>query len=477
MISKKTMALIAGPLFALLFAGLLSLSTSISSEAIICAGISFWTALWWMLEPVPIPVASLLPLALFPLFGILSHEQIASAYGHKLILLLMGGFMMSTAMERSGAHLRVANILLRFVGTNSPRRIVLGFMIASAFLSMWISNTATSLMLLPIAIAVISNKKQEFLTVPLLLGVAYGASIGGIATPVGTPPNAVFMAHYEELLLDPAYADLVTQFHLTPITFLGWMKIGLLGVVLFLPIAWLFLTRNLPKSTKQNIIIADLGVWTKAERRTLLVFGIVIAAWIFRANPAGGWSAWLNLPSAWDSTVALLGVILFFVVPNGKGEQLLDWPTALKIPWGLLILFGGGLAIGKAFGASGLSAAIGSALVGITTLPLVLMFAIIALVVTFATELTSNTATTSLLMPLLAGTALAATIDPQLLMIPAALSASFAFMLPVATPPNAVIFGSGRIQIHKMAREGIVLNLIGAIIVVAIMILLQKGFL
>ena len=230
---SQTYALIASPLAGLVLGAVIMWTTSLPTSAAICAGVSLWTALWWVLEPVPIPVASLLPLALFPLFGVLSHEQVAAAYGHKLILLLMGGFVMSTAMERSGAHRRVAGILLRFVGTRSPSRLVLGFMVASAFLSMWISNTATALMLLPVAMAVVGEEEQP-LTIPLLLGIAYGASIGGIATPVGTPPNAVLMAHYEELIHDPAYADLVLRFGLEPLTFLGWMKIGLVGTVVLL---------------------------------------------------------------------------------------------------------------------------------------------------------------------------------------------------------------------------------------------------
>lgn len=438
--------------------------TDLPAPAVATAVISTLTAVWWVLEPIPVPVTSLLPLALLPMAGVLSHDEVAGAYGHKLILLLFGGSVMSTALERSGAHRRIALAIVRAVGAGSPRRLVLAFLLASAVLSMWISNTATALMLLPVALAVVGDEPDEAgLAVPLLLAITYGASIGGMGTPVGTPPNPLFMAFYDDMCTDPAYAELAARHAMEPLSFVGWMRVALPIVALLLPVCWLLLTRRVPRDA--SFAIPRVGAWTPAERRVLAIFGVVIVAWVTRENPWGGWSHALALPGAWDSSVALLGVVVLFLIPDGKGGALLDWGTARKIPWGLLLLFGGGLAIGKAFGTSGLATALGSALGGVGGLPVFVMVLAICLVVTFLTELTSNTATASLLMPILAGTALATDVDPKLLMIPATLSASCAFMLPVATAPNAVVYGSERVPLERMAREGLLLNLAAAVVI------------
>lgn len=413
-------------------------------------GITILTAIWWIFEPIPIPVTSLLPLSLFPLLGILNSDQVGQSYGSPLILLLLGGFILSTALAKNNAHRRIALGMVRLFGKSSKRGLVFGFMAASAMLSMWISNTATTLMLLPIALAVLDSSQDKKLTVPLLLGIAYAASVGGIGTPIGTPPNLVFMKVYGDLVGEvPSFTD--------------WMKWGVPVVIIFVPIIALWLTRNL--TGKGDFQLPEHTAWTHAERRVLAVFLLTAFAWITRKEPFGGWSYLFDLPGASDGSVALLSVITLFLISDGKGGKLLDWQTANRIPWGVLLLFAGGIAIAKAFVVTGLSQIIGDALSVFIVMPVLLLIMALALCVTFLTELTSNTATTTLLMPILAATAISANIDPLILMVPAAISASCAFMLPVATAPNAVIFGSERITVERMIREGFVLNIIGVFII------------
>ncbi len=425
-------------------------SDSGSIAASITLGITAWTVVWWIFEPIPIPATSLMPLALLPLFGVLGPREVGAAYGHPLVLLLLGGFLLATALERSGAHRRIALAMVRAFGGHSSRRLVFGFMAASAVLSMWISNTATVLMLLPVAIAVLDSSKDENLSTPLLLGIAYGASIGGMGTPIGTPPNVVFMGVYQETVGEA-------------ISFPQWMAWALPVVVVLLPLAGLWVTRRL--SYQGNVELPEVGHWRTSERRVFIVFALTALAWITRSAPFGGWTSWLGLPYSNDAIVAFLGVIALFLVPNGEGGKLLDWDTANRIPWGMLILFGAGIAIATAFMSSGLSETIGAYLQELSTLPLLLMIAIICLSVTFLTEVTSNTATTTLLMPILAAAAIGAGTDPKLFMIPAALSASCAFMLPVATPPNVITFSTGRFSVQTMARNGFAVNLIGGAVI------------
>lgn len=438
----------------------------LEDDAAKTAGITALCAVWWIFEPIAIPATSLLPFALFPLFGVLDNKSVAQAYGDKMILLLLGGFMLSVAMERSKTHLRLALGMLRFFG-NTERRLVLGFMVASAFCSMWISNSATTLMLLPIAMAVLRQARSQ-LAIPLLLGMAYAASIGGVGTLVGTPPNVIFAGVYENEFGDSDRFG-----------FASWMAIGIPVVVLMLPLLWLWLTRSL-RGGGQRIDVPHPGAWRPAERRVLIVFACTAAAWIFLTQPNGGWSRqWMEsvmgkaLPPGSGSgigsdTVALIAVGVLFVVPDGEGGRLLDWEWAKRIPWGLLLLFGGGLAIARAFNASGLSDSLGSVLAGVATWPRWALVLTICLFVTFLTEVTSNTATTSLLMPILAAAGKTAQIDPAILMVPAALSASCAFMLPVATAPNAIVFGSSLVTTRDMVRNGFVLNLMGAVVITAV---------
>ncbi|EAR20353.1 SLC13 family permease [Nitrococcus mobilis] len=433
-----------------------ALASDLPPAACWTAAITGLCATWWVLEPIPIPATSLIPFAAFPLAGVVDHARIAQAYGHTLVLLLLGGFMLSKAVEKSRLHRRLALGMVRVCG-GGGRRLVLGFMFASWVCSMWISNTATTLMLLPVALAVLESREAKPTAVPLLLGLAYAASIGGMATPIGTPPNVIFMAVYEQATGETVH-------------FLEWMTIGLPAAALLLPIAWLWVTRSLGGTPAPTI--PHLGPWRAPEARVLVVFGLTAAAWIFRTEPFGGWSGLFGVGTASDSTVAMAAVVVLFLLPDGEGGQLLDWKTARTIPWGLLILFGGGIAISTAFEASGLSSTLGEALGGVATWPLVAVILILCLAVTFMTEVTSNTATTNLLMPVLASAAIGAGLAPERLMLPAALSASCAFMLPVATAPNAIVAGSGYVHTADMAREGAVLNVLGAMTLTAVCSLL-----
>jgi sodium-dependent dicarboxylate transporter 2/3/5 len=444
----KNKLLFIGPLASMLLLVVL-LGKGWEPAPSITAAVTLLCALWWVFEPIPIPFTSLLPLALFPLFGILTPAQVGQSYGSPLILLLLGGFMISKAMSESGAHRRIALYMVNLFGGGGARSLVLGFMTASALLSMWISNTATTLMLLPVALAVLENTQRR-LAVPLLLGIAYAASIGGIGTPIGTPPNLIFMQ---------VYAD---EFGSTP-SFPEWMKWGLPVVIVMVPLTGLWLTRGL--KLDRPVQLPPTGNWRPAEIRVMSLFALTAFMWITRQAPFGGWSELFGLPHANDASVALIAVVVMAITPNGDGERLLRWEAARDIPWGVLLLFGGGICIANAFMQSGLAAEIASQMDLLARIPVWLMILSICLTVTFLTEITSNTATASLLMPLLAAAAISMDINPMLLMIPAAMSASCAFMLPVATAPNAVIYGSGRVTIKEMVRAGLVLNLMGAVVI------------
>ena len=424
-------------------------------EAIVITAVVAWLCmLWWIFEPLPIPVTSLLPIAVFPISGVLTSEQVGASVGSPLIILLLGGFLLSRGMESTGAHHRIALSVVNLVGGHKPRRLVLGFMIAGALLSMWISNTASILMLMPVALAVLAScSDRNSLAAPLLLGLAWSCSIGGLGTPIGTPPNLILVQVYEENTAQT-------------ISFGQWMSWGMPVVLTLLPLAWWWVTRAVPREL--DIQVPAVGPWRSAERRVLVVFGLTAVAWITRAEPFGGWQTWLGLPAANDASVALLAVVALFVVRDDQGEPLIDWAKASQIPWGVLLLFGGGICLARAFVASGLSAQVGDALTAVAALPVFAMMLLLALAVTFLTEATSNTATTALLMPVLAAVALAVEIDPLWLMVPAAMSASCAFMLPVATAPNAVVFGSGELPIRRMVREGFALNLIGALLIATV---------
>lgn len=412
-------------------------------------------ALWWMSEAVDPAFTALLPLSLLPALGILDAKQVAQSVGNELILLLMGGFMLSRALEASGAHRRLAYAMVRAVGGGSGRSLVFGFTLATGLISMWISNTATVLIMLPVAYAVIEHYRDPRLAVPLILAIAYAASIGGLGTPIGTPPNLVFMQQYEQAT-GRAYA------------FTDWMQVGVPLIALLLPILAFGLSRGLGGSPPAEL--PDIGPWRAAEKRVLAVFALAALAWLTRAAPFGGWSAWFGLPGANDAGVALLAVAALALLPagDGDGKPLLDWRAASNIPWGVLLLFGGGIALATAFQESGISQAISNALVSARHLPVFAMMVIIIGSVVLLSEIASNTATAVLLMPILAAAAQGLGIEPALLMLPAAMAASIGFMLPVATAPNAVAYGSGLIRNRDMLREGFWLDIVSALVVCAV---------
>lgn len=400
------------------------------------------TAVWWVTEAIPIPATSLVPFTLFPLAGVIDYREAAAAIGDHVIVLLMGAFMLSKGLEKSGAHERLALYMIGLVGS-SGKRLVMGFMLASAAISMWVSNTATVLMLMPIALAILGRAKDRSLDAPVILGVAYAASIGGLGTLIGTPPNVIFAGIYERTT-GAEYG------------FVEWMKIGIPVVAVATPLAALWLTRKV--KFNERVEIPHPGLWRAAEIRTLIVFASAVVLWITRSEPFGGWSAWTGVGSAGDSTVALMAVVAMFLIPNGRGGALLDWKSAGEIPWGMLLLFAGGICIAAAFEKSGLSALIGGSLAGAQSLPPLVLMLIICLVVTYMSELTSNTAVATLVLPVLAAAAGGTGLPPAILMVPAAMAASSGFMLPVSTAPNAIAYGTGRVTIGQMAREGFALN-------------------
>ena len=467
----QRLGLFLGPLA---FLAILALPApaGLSVEAWRTAAVAVLMATWWTTDAIPIPATALLPLPLFPMLGVLSAPATAAPYANDLIFLFMGGFIIAIALERWGLHKRIALGIVQTVGT-SPARLVLGFMVATAFLSMWISNTATTTMMLPVALAVSAMLRPSGHTgdynfgISLMLGIAYAASIGGVATLIGTPPNAVLAGATDELL----------GFQ---IGFVEWMVVGLPISIVFLPLCWFMLTRFLYPSedlagNAESVIAserAELGPMSVGERRVGLVFVLTGLAWLLRSEKVIG-SVTIPgiqtfMPGVSDSTIAMLASVILFVLPVDwkRGEFVLDWPTAQKIPWGVLVLFGGGLSLARAMDQSGLAAWIGSGVAGLSDVPTVVIVAVVGALFVFLTEITSNTATSTMAMPIMAGAAVGLGVAPLALMATAALAASMAFMLPVATPPNAIVFGSGYMTIPQMVRAGIWMNLVAIVMVI-----------
>ena len=443
------------------------------------AAVAVWMAVWWMTEAVPLAITALLPVALFPLLGIMSGKAVAPYYFNSIIFLFLGGFIVALAMERWNLHRRIALRIISAVG-GGPSRIVLGFMIAAAFLSMWISNTATAMMMAPIALAVVKGIGHEDnavetrrFAVALLLGTAYGCSVGGLATLIGTPPNPLLVSNLN--LIFPEAPE---------ISFAGWMVIGLPVSVVMLAVIWMLLTamfglRRMEGLIDQRVFARErelLGPPSFEEKVVFIDFVLLAALWLTRTGlklgdvQIPGWSALLPDGSLVDDgTVAIVMALLLFVIPsrNIPGRRLMGWRTARKLPWAIVLLFGGGFALAKGFVDAGLSGWLGERMTGLSDLPPVLMVLCVCLIMTFLTELTSNTATTQMALPVVASVAVAIHVNPLLLMVPATLSASCAFMLPVATPPNAIIFGTEMVTIREMARTGVVLNVVGAVVITA----------
>lgn len=480
---KRTIGLIAGPVAAvciLLFFDLDPDNLLVTRTA----AVALLMAIWWITEAIPIPATALLPVALFPLLGIMNGKSVASTYFNNIISLFIGGFIMALAMQKWNLHRRIALRIMLLIGT-SPKRIILGFMVATAFLSMWISNTATTMMMVPIAMAIIIKLRETVnsdavsrFSVALLISIAYSASIGGIATLIGTPPNLSFTRIFN--IYFPNAPD---------ITFAGWFTFGLPCSVLFLLIAWLLITTFfIPKKramTADARVFRDeysrLGRMSYEEKLVLVLFVIMALLWLLRKDinvgwfAIPGWSSILPVPKFIDDgTIAIVISLLLFVIPSRsrKRGRLMNWETASKLHWGIVILFGGGFALASGFKESGLSVWVAEQLAGLGDTSPVFLVASICTMLTFLTELTSNTATTEMILPLLGSLAVAIKVNPLLLMIPATLSASCAFMLPVATPPNAIVFGSGEIKMSDMVRIGIIMNLIGVILITSAIYLL-----
>ena len=469
----QRIGLIAGPVLAILL--LLFFDLEPGRPAVTrTAAVALLMAVWWMTEAVPLAATSLLPVVLFPLLGIMDGKKVAPIYFNHVIFLFIGGFMVALAMQRWNLHRRIALRVLLWCGVR-PRRILLGFMVSTAFLSMWISNTATTMMMVPIVLAVVLKLEEATargrLATGLFLGVAYSASIGGAATLVGTPPNLSFAR-----ILNIHFPDA------PELSFADWFVFAFPISVLFLIVAWLLLSflyaGDRQAKTFDQSVLRDqykaLGPLSFEEAVVLADFVLLALLWLFRNEirigdaVVPGWSglfpggAFLN-----DGTVAMGMALVLFLVParSASAARILDRQTVSKLPWHIVLLFGGGFALATGFKDSGLSMWFGHRLAGLSALHPVLLVGILCLMITFLTELTSNTATAEMFLPILAALGVAIQVDPLLLMIPATLSCSFAFMLPVATPPNAIVFGTDRVRMTDMARVGLVLNLIGVAIV------------
>ena len=436
----------------------------LSKEANAILASTIWIAIWWITEAVPIAITSLLPVVLFPLTGGMELAETTASFGHRYIFLYIGGFILAIAIERWNLHKRIALNIIQLIGTN-VKNVILGFMVATAFLSMWISNTATSVMMLPIGMSIISqlmdnpktveNENQNF-GKALMLAIAYSASIGGMATLIGTPPNLVL-------------ATIVQETYGIEITFSKWFMFGLPISLILLAICWKYLTeiaftfkqKKFPGGRNEiNKQLKSLGKLSYEEKMVLLIFVGTAFAWITRS-----FLLQKLIPNLDDTIIAVIAGILLFILPasKSKNRKLINWEEAVKLPWGILLLFGGGLALAQGFKTSGLAEWIGGQLTLLEGASIFILLLFLIALVNFLTEITSNLATTAMILPILAPLSLVLDVNPFILMVGATVAASCAFMLPVATPPNAVVFGSGYLRIPDMAKTGVWMNLFSII--------------
>lgn len=469
---RKRIGLFLGPILFLIFYFMPAPAGLTPDAQTVLAG-AVWIAVWWITEAIPIAVTALLPIVIFPVTGVMRTQDVTAPYANHLVFLFMGGFVIALAMEKWNLHRRIALTVIQALG-QTPRRIILGFMVATAFLSMWISNTATAMMMTPIGLAVIAQVgsllgehqdiKKAVITgkfqfgSALMLGIAYAASVGGVATIIGTPPNAVFVG-------------VIREMYGVDISFAQWLVFGLPLSIIMLFLVWFYLTRvaftfefsRLPVG--MDVIsqeLKQLGSLTSQELKVLVVFCLVAVLWIAR-----GFFLKTVFPMMSDATIAIFGAVALFVIPANwrTGEFIMDWQAARRIPWGILLLFGGGISLAEAFQTSGLAKWLAGLLSGLSGASILIIVIAVVTLAIFLTEMTSNTATSTMLMPVMASLAIAVGINPLATMVSAAVATSYAFMLPVATPPNAIVFGSGYITIPTMAKTGFFLNLLGIVIV------------
>ena len=470
--------LVAGPTLCLALA-VLPAPDGLGQEAWLTAGVAVWMALWWLTQAVPLAVTALLPVLLFPVLGIAKAADAAQAYAHPLVFLFLGGFVIALTIERWNLHRRVAIAIVSVAGVR-PDRLIGGFMLATAGLSMWVSNTATTLMMVPIGLSVVAfiegrrqdgeppTPAQDRFARGLLLAIAYAASIGGTATLIGTPPNA-FLAGY------------LAQNHGVDLGFARWMLLGVPLAAVMLLAAWLLLTRVLYRAEGLDLTRVAAGIAaekarlappTRGEALTALLFAAVALAWVFQPLIA-------DVVPVSDTAIALTGAVAAFAIPVNlkKREFLMDWDHAVRLPWGILILLGGGFSLAEAIQTTGLAAWLGHLVAGGSHLPLILLLLAITGLVVFLTEITSNTATAAVFIPVAATLAVSMGFDAVTFAVPVALAASCAFMMPVATPPNAIVFAAGRLDVMHMCAAGIFLNLIAtAMIAGAALVLVPLVF-
>ncbi len=463
---QEFIAISLGPLVFLLLE-LWGGPNSLSAEAFHVLCVTAWVAVWWTTEAVPIYVTALLPIVLFPLTGAMDLSTTTASYGHKYIFLYLGGFILALTIEKWGLHKRIALIIISMIGSNI-KTIILGFMAATAFLSMWISNTATSVMMLPIGMAVVSQFKKhsdgskldgENMGKALMLAIAYSASIGGFATLIGTPPNLVLAG-----ILETTYG--------VKISFFQWMQFGLPISLVLLFFCWQYLTKVAYRFEQKEFpggraqiknMLNELGNISYEERLVLAVFVSTALLWISRSLI----QKWI--PALDDTIIGMAaGIVLFTLPSKDKSERLIDWKECAKLPWGILLLFGGGMALAEGFSETGLAEWIAKSMTLLHGVSLLVLILVLVAAVNFLTEITSNLATTAMLLPVLAPMALAFNLHPYMIMVSVTISASCAFMLPVATPPNAVVFGSGYLRIPDMMRSGVWMNLISIVFITVI---------